>query len=778
MRQGYSLSFLLIGIFAFLILLNSDVAAEEEFKPVFKPELRISRTSGEISIDGRLDDTGWSGTASIDHFHENSPGDQIKPPVKTKAYLTYDNDNLYVGIVCYDNPNDIRASWCERDQIYSDDNVGFFFCTYEDATWGYTLNVNPYGLQADALWTNGYGEDSKYDLVWESAGQITDSGYQVELAIPFSSLRFPKKEQQVWKVEFWRHHQRDSHHQISWAAYDRDESCWACQWGTVTGIEDVIPGRGIEIMPSMIGYQSGSLTGEGETESPFEFDNEKAKGEISLNTKYSVSSDFTIEATINPDFSQVEADADQIDVNTTTALSFPEKRPFFLEGSDLFRSFFNIVYTRSINDPYAGIKATARWGRFNFAYLGAYDENTPLFLPFEERSTGILPVGKSFSNIFRFRQSIGTNSRVGAIITDRRYDEGGSNSVLSTDGSIRLSKFFQLGWQVNGTHSSESNDSMTTFGYNDYLFDGKHTAGFDGESFWGYAAATDLEFDARNVYADLFYYEKSRTYRADNGFQPTNNLRYVSSMWLYVLRFDEGPIETVEPYVFFGKMWNFDGLPREEWVEFNLSNQNRIAQTAIHVQYMIRSERYAGINFEDIWGWHVCLHTQPSYLLAGGVSYNYGHRIAYGPEVMGKQTAVSGWIDLRPLDRVYWENWIDYITSKSIEDNTQTGVITGERLYEGYITRSRLSVQFNRELSLRFVVQYNDFYNTWDFDPLVTYRISPFTMFYVGSTYDYRRLYGLNEDESVIASLGEPSHDCTRLCSRQFFMKLQYLFQL
>jgi hypothetical protein len=367
-------------------------------------------------------------------------------------------------------------------------------------------------------------------------------------------------------------------------------------------------------------------------------------------------------------------------------------------------------------------------------------------------------------------------------VTDRRYEEGGSNSVYSFDGSIRLNKMFQLGWQAIATHSAESDDSVLTSDYNDYLFDGKHTAGFDKESFWGHAAAGSLEFEAKNAYADIFYYEKGKTYRADNGFQPTNNKRYASSMWLYIFRFNNGLVEYISPQLFFGKFWNLDGEPKEEWVDLNLSKKFRLAQMEIHSRYTFRSEKYAGIEFDNIWQWHTCLHSQPYYFLALGGSYNYGHMISYGNEVLGKETLITGWLDLRPLDRIYWESWINFITSKSLEnkydEDSDETIYVGDELFKGYIIRSRINIQLNRELSLRFVTQYNDFYETWDFDPLLTYRINPFTMFYIGSTYDYQKLHGLSEDKRMIASNGEPSIDCTRLCSRQFFMKLQYLFQL
>ena len=233
--------------------------AGETYRPVYNPSLHITKINGDIKIDGELNDRDWLTAGKADNFAEHQPGDQIEPPVKTEAFITYNDENLYVAFICYDDPQSVRASYCDRDAVGADDNICLLIDTYGEATWAYEFNVTPYGLQGDYLWSPEGGEDESFDAVWESMGKITDSGYQLEMAIPFSSLRFPDRPQQTWKVDFWRNHPRDSRRQYSWAAYDRDEPCWPCQWGTITGISDVRPGRGIEILPSVIGYQSGAL---------------------------------------------------------------------------------------------------------------------------------------------------------------------------------------------------------------------------------------------------------------------------------------------------------------------------------------------------------------------------------------------------------------------------------------------------------------------------------------------------------------------------------------
>ncbi|MEW6411087.1 MAG: DUF5916 domain-containing protein [Candidatus Zixiibacteriota bacterium] len=754
--------------FTVLILAATGLATETdtEYTPVYHPELTAKRLQGKISIDGDLNDSGWRGAAKADNFAEHQPGDQTKPPVNTEAFITYDSDNLYVAFVCYDDPSTIRASFCERDNIWVDDNIVLAVDTYGDAAWAYELSVNPYGIQGDLLWSRNGGEDSGYDLVWESAGKVTDSGYQIEMAVPFSSMRFPNQQVQTWRVDFWRNHPRDVRGQYSWAAYDRDENCWPCQWGTVHGIEDVQPGRGVEIMPTVVGYQSGSLS---DSDDPFStFDNSDPDGELSLNGKYSVTSDIVVEASYNPDFSQVEADADQIDVNTNFALSFAERRPFFQEGSDLFSTIFAAVYTRSINDPDFTAKVTARKERTSFAYLTAHDENSPIIMPFEEGSAIFLG-GKSTSNIMRARQTFGENSHAGILVTDRRFEGGGSGSVLSFDGAVHLSQKYKFEWQTMATHTAEPDDSTITFDEDDPDFhystfdDGKYTAGFNGESFWGNAYYFGVNRETRNSFVDLSYLERSPTYRTANGFQAKNDQRSARLYSQYVFRFDDGLFQWVIPTVQLGNAWNFAGELKERFVDLGFETKLRTAQTNMHSRYYRGLERWGGIDFEDIWLLHTCFNTQPGLKLAFGGSINYSHVVAQSedPPIMEKEVAASAWVDLRPIDRLYIETSYTYVKGNALE--------TDEELYEGYIMRSRWSLQLTKALSLRLVGQYNDFSESFDLDPLLTYRISPFSVFYVGSTYDYCTYNGLGVD-------GRDTKTC--LTSRQFFMKLQYLFQI
>ncbi|MDH3197960.1 MAG: carbohydrate binding family 9 domain-containing protein [Candidatus Krumholzibacteria bacterium] len=739
----------------YLLTSASGAWADDDYVPVYHPTLEVRRAEGTIRIDGDLGDEGWQGTARAGNFAEHNPGDQTRPAVDTEVLVTYDDENLYVAWLCYDDPDEVRASFCERDEIFSDDYVILCIDTYGDATLAYEISANPYGIPGDLLYSSANGEDISYDMIFESAGRITEFGWVVEMAVPFRSLRFPRRDEQLWRVDFWRNRPRESRYQYSWAAYDRDVDCWPCQWGTVGGIRQVNPGAGLELLPAVTAHQSGVRLDDGD------FENEAIKGELSLGVAYDFSSELTAEATVNPDFSQVESDVAQIDVNTTFALFYPERRPFFQEGSDLFNSYFSAVYTRSINDPLVAGKMTLRKGSNSAALLTAMDQHSVIILPFEE-SSEFVANGESYSNIVRARHDFGEQSHVGAVVTDRRFRSGGSGTLFGVDGRYRFSQSDAVQFQLLATHTEEvDNPALTDSAFSEIRFDGgRYTAALDGERFWGHGAYAALMRNARSYWLGVDYVGRSPTCRADNGFEPSNNSQ-VAEAWLGgIVRFDDSDIlESVNGQVNGAREWNFDGVQKDEWIVASMQLQLRAAQTALHLQRLSSNELFSEIQFDGIWQNHVCLSVRPSGGLAFGGNYDYGHRIARYDLVMGKETNTGVWADVKPIDRL--------LLSASFYHTDSDAVDTDGRLFDQNIMRLRMSLQFSRELSARLVLQYNDRYDTWEFDPLLTYRINSLSIFYVGTTQDYRNL------ESSGDGGGEWA-----LTDRQYFLKLQYLVRI
>jgi hypothetical protein len=748
------------AISSLLVLLLAGAAlADDSWNPIPFPEMTVQRTDREINIDGVIDPAEWADAARAEQFVEHQPGDQVRPHVDTEVLVTYDRDNLYVAFICYDDPAQVRASMCKRDRIFQDDYVILCLDTYGDAANAFEIACNPYGVQGDLYYSANGGEDINYDMIFESSGRINGEGWVVELAVPFSSLRFPDTHQQVWKADFWRNSPRDSRYQISWPKYDRDESCWPCQWGTLRGIEGLTPPTGLELLPAVVSQQASGrqLLDDG---AAGEWDNADVVTRGSLTAKYAVSSNITAEATIRPDFSQVESDAAQIDVNSRYALFYPEKRPFFMERADLFNTFFNAVYTRSINDPTVAGKVTGRSGKTSFAVLSALDRNTAIILPFEEESRFVRN-GESWSNIFRVKQELSDQTYVGVVGTDRRYTDGGSGSLFGVDSRIRLDRNYQIELQYLHSFTDEPDDPALSEGFHEETFDsGKHTKGLDGESFDGSGIYASFERSGRNWSFDFDYWDRSPTFRAENGFETSNAQRNASIFSMYIFRLEDSKwLEWVNPSVRMAGTWNFDGVRKDASATATVELKLRKMQTSTHSYYRKSQEVFAGSEY-DTWMAHTCWNTTPAKWLRSGLHFNVGNTVYYAGEEVGRQIDYGGWFDLKPWDRLLWEFRFSHSQSDAIGRD--------ENFFDGYVMRSKLSLQMTRELSLRLVLQYDNFRDTWEADPLLTYQLNPFSLFYAGSTRDYR-LYGVNDN---------PEETSWQLSDRQYFLKFQYLFKV
>ncbi len=755
-----------------ILLLSVPILAGVKSQPVFRPSLQISRVSGSIDIDGRLIDPGWRTAAKIDNFVERNPGDNIPPDVSTEVYVTYDDAKLYIAFVCADDPNEVRATMSQRDQWSGNDGVIVMIDTYGNAGWAYEFFVNPYGIQKDLLWSSVMGmEDSGYDLIWESAAQKTESGYIVEMAIPFTSMRFPDRDIQTWKMDFWRNRPRESTHQYSWAAYDRNEQCWPCQWGTVEGIKDVHPGKGIEILPAYVANQIGELNGLPGKDVKFE--NHDAQGELALNGKYTISSDITAEAAYNPDFSQIEADAAQIDINSTIALMYPERRPYFQEGSDIFRTMFNSFYTRTINDPQYTAKMTGRMGKNTVGFLFARDDNSPYMIPLNQ-SNLLFDAGKSTSNILRASHSFGQSSRLGFMLNDRRFDGNGSNTVLSLDGLLRLSKSYAFDFQFIGTHTKEQNNPSLTaddiaalayYGYDTTFNHGKNTIALDGESFYGSAFITRVYSRARHLNWMIDYNQLDRTYRTETGYDPVINQRTFDPSASFTFYFDKGLLQRLVPHVSKFNRWDFDGNMENDGLNFGLDGILSVMQASFNANYNIASRAYNFQRFDGLRDASIFLSGNIRNRINLGLYYNWGRDINYSRLKKGDYTNCGFSIYLKPIDRITIEPNFDFTRMVAVDNKA--------RYYNGYITRTRIQFQATKELSFRLVTQYNDFGRSWDLDPLMTFRVNSFSVFYVGSTYDYGDIAPMQR-----RALSQNDIPTTwKMTSRQYFMKLQYLFR-
>jgi hypothetical protein len=575
----------------------------------------------------------------------------------------------------------------------------------------------------------------------------------VEMAIPFSSLRFPNKATQEWKANFWRNRPRSSREQSTWAAVNRNEPCFMCQFGTLNGLESVKPGRSFEVLPSLVSYQTTHLN---DPENPNSgLYNDRIKAEGALNLRYLLSSDFTADFTYNPDFSQIESDAAQIDVNSPYALYYPEKRPFFQEGSDLFQTYINAVYTRSINDPLTAMKLTGRHNRMAIGYIGARDRKTPQVLPFEESSEQ-LEVGKSYSNVLRVKQTFMEDSYFGALMTDRRFDNGGAGTVIGGDGSARFLKNYRLNIGVFASRTMEPTDTALSQGVYPTTFErGRHTSAFDGESYWGHALFVAVLRDARVWNSNLNYCGLSPTFRVDNGYLDRNDRRTLEFWNGLSFRPNTRLIDEITPSLDIARVWNSSGRRKDEWIVPELSVLFK-RQTQVEVSYVLSRETYRSVYFPGIRRFGIGVESNFSKPVSLNFNLTQGRFVArlVDPPVLGRGTNYTVSATLRLWQRLIIVPQLDY---------SKLAYPDGSKIYSGFVSRTRINYQFNREWFLRLVVQYDDFDRSLSIEPLLSYKLNPFTIFYFGSS------HGLQEPGG--------DGDWTNT-GHQYFLKLQYLLRV
>jgi len=490
-----------------LLVLASPLAAQQsQGAPAIGPPLAVPRAAGKIAIDGKLDDAAWQQAAVLDTFYEVYPGDNTEPKAKTVAYLTYDDHDFYVGIHAFDpEPGKIRAPFVERDKIIgTDDNVAVFLDTRNDRRSAIELRVNPRGNQGDAIWNDGSGnEDFSPDFFFDTAAQITGDGWTAEIRIPLSSLRYPKQAENHWGILVWRNFPREQRYAFHSSPLPRGSNCIICTSRELTGLTGLPGGGHFVVAP----YVTGQRLGEPEAGlgSPLSDQDPKADGGVDV--KWTPSASNALDATINPDFSQVESDVGQIAVNNQFAIFFPEKRPFFLEGVDLFDTRIQAAYTRTITDPRWGLRDTGKLGGTSYTVLLAEDEGGgSVIIP---GSTGNDLAPQDFSSnvlIGSLRRDFGA-SYLGLLVTARENDGGGYNRVGGPDFLWRRSETDQMTGQllVSDTETPNRPDLYPTW-------DGRQLTSHAGHLEWLH---TGRDWTWRATVQDF-----GEDFRADEGFVP------------------------------------------------------------------------------------------------------------------------------------------------------------------------------------------------------------------------------------------------------------------
>ncbi len=474
--------------------------------------LEVPEVNSDVRIDGFLDEPAWQKALAFDLPYEVEPGDNTPAGVRTTCFLVSTPYALLVGFKAYDpNPKEIRAHYSDRDRLFRDDFVGFMLDTFADKRRAYTFAVNPLGVQADGIrseTTSGDPENYSFDFTWHAAGRITDFGYEVEIEIPFSALRFPAGNgKKRWGFVALRSYPRLVRRLFFSNPVDRNNACTLCQLPEIEGFASARPGRSVEVNPT---FAAAWWQNREDVIRPI-MGSPSRRGDSGLSLLWGLTPNLSLTATLNPDFSQVEADAAQLAVNRTFALFYPEKRAFFLEGAENFSTPMPVVYSRSFADPQWGLKLTGKEGRSTLGVLAVRDELTNVLLPGVRKSSQATLPQPSDGAVFRYRYDLGRSSVLGAMASHRQAS-GYHNRVMGVDGLVRFSEGDSLQFQV--LRSQTRYPALASW-----------EPSLRGKQLQGNAWQLAANHSRRNWESWVFLRNVAEAFRADLGFLPQVGIR-------------------------------------------------------------------------------------------------------------------------------------------------------------------------------------------------------------------------------------------------------------
>ena len=482
----------------------------------------IARAKGPIAIDGVIDDEGWRDAVRIEHWYEINPGDNIEPPVKNVAYLTYDDKFFYAAFEFEDpNPKAIVAPYGDHDALQNNaDYGGIFLDTRNEGHTAYEFQVTARNIQFDAVMDdNGGNENASPDFFWDSATHINDHGWTLEIRIPFSSLRYRKLDPQTWGVLLWRNYARDFRHQFASVRMPRGGQCFVCREGSLVGLTGLPSGGHLVAAPYVTGAQSAHPSGSLGTP----LINDPFNHKIGADVKYTPNADNVLDATIKPDFSQIESDTAQISTNQRFALFFPEKRPFFLEGVELLATPIQAVYTRTITAPDWGGRATGKLGGVNYTAVVANDAGGgSIVVPGPISSS--LAAQDFNSNVFigRARKDFTGVSFISMLMTDRESGADGHNRVIGPDFQVRFHGTETISGQVLYSDTTTPNRPDVN-------------AAWTGDTLKSGATQVNWSHNTEHFDFGTTYKDFGTGFRADSGYLPQVGYRedYTQAGWTF-----------------------------------------------------------------------------------------------------------------------------------------------------------------------------------------------------------------------------------------------------
>jgi len=723
--------------------------AQERFEPIQKPQ-------ENFIIDGVLDPKEWQEATHVPLDIEFEPANNQPAKTVSFGYISYSKTHLYIGFRAEVSPSKIRAAVRPRDdeKMWNDDVVLLRLDPYADGRNNYIFACNPLGSQYDVRGINAMEEEKMYDATFnanfKSAGRITDTGYEVEIEIPFSEIPFPNGNNQTWHFNFYRkYYDSGNEIEVSSQARDRDNSCVVCQTTDVLVLKDLEIKKRLELLPYVSAAQQGNRN---RASDKIQYDD--LTGTLGLGLNMDLNKNTSLELTLNPDFSQVEADVTQIDVNSAFSLQYPERRPFFNRGTDLVRFSSEAFYSRAINAPIMATKLLSQGRKSRIYQLATIDQQSPYLIAGEDQSY-IAEGGTSYVNVLRYQRVLDKNSRMGFMTTNRFFEGGGSGNLFGLDGLFLIGKKWRLTFELFKSYNVEPiqdwfDTDKERFG---------HTIRLDGEKYQGHAFFAQAFRNTEHWKSYLLYRELSPKYQADVGFVVKNNRKHTTLYHEYQNIINKPLVQSFG----FGFKGDLVATFQKRWEAASTDlffTAKMLGNTSFAIIYDFDwFKEFNGTEYRNLGTTEIELNGAPSEKINYRINLMSGKDVAFNAVVprVGK------------LRTYYFGSTIQFSDSFNINPSIRysrlENIENGGNYFEGQISRLSLRYQFTNFLNLRIISEHNTFNNRFFVQPLIQWNPNPATIVYLGG----------NQNTSDISDW---SSDLLQFNRSQFFFKFQYLIGL
>lgn len=701
------------------------------------------------TFDGVVNPDEWSSAEKHAIEYEISPGNNTPSPVATEVYITYDVSDLYVGFIAYADMSTLRSSIRNRDEGYQDDFVMIGIDTYGDGRYMVSLGANAEGNQLDLKFLPSGNDDTSYNVSYESKASKHQDAYHVELKIPFSVLQFKNKPTMKWNILLYRStYTADSRSQNINFPIDLNNPCLACQTPVSLTLNNIKAKNRVEFLP----YVYGGLSGERE-DNALKFG--KLNKTVGLSGLVDLNNVTSLEYAINPDFSQVEADVTQIDVNSSFSLQYPERRPFFNRGTDLVNFTDGAFYSRSIINPSIATKLISQGKKSRLFLLNALDKNSVYLVGGEDRSYSGLG-GQSLVNVLRYQHLLSPKSRFGGVIMNKFYKGGGFGHLFGFDGLFLLNQNLRLSFEVFKNINEEPiNDWIDT----DATINGK-TIALDGDKINGDALYIQLYRKTEHWQSYLFYRNISPQYRSDVGFVVKNNRRWGTLFHEYINIINKPALQSFGFGTKVDLVYTFEDLYKNLSVDLFASIKT-FGQTELKYTLDYDAVKtFLEVRFNNLPTHSFSLNGSPSESFNFRASIDSGKDLSVNEEVPEVGKLKSSFLSLN------FQVNDNLIINPSLRYSKLERLDGSGNYFEGNIARLNVRYQFSNAFNIRLISQKNTFTNQFFIQPLVQWNPNPSTIFYFGG------------NQNTIEEIEGAHFQLLQFNQTQFFFKFQYLIGL